>query len=143
MAARLRGVRRMSPAARQSPTSCPASVHGEDVGAWLETQRQRTVWARLTDTQRERLGAWAPNRSPNRSRPRPPKPLRGSLAPSDGALRPYREGSAAVPRGHVEALDDGTEVRLGVWLSNTKARRAKLAPEQLAALVAPGVELAP
>ena len=51
-------------------------------------------------------------------------------------LRQYRdrEGSATVPRGHVETLDDGTEVRLGVWLSNTKARRAKLAPEQLAAL---------
>lgn len=32
-----------------------------------------------------------------------------------------------VPRAHVERLEDGNEVKLGVFLSNGKRRRAKLA----------------
>ena len=39
-----------------------------------------------------------------------------------------------VPRAHVEALPDGTEVRLGVWIMNQKSRRAKLTTDKLAAL---------
>ncbi|MET7694981.1 hypothetical protein ABZT06_44985 [Streptomyces sp. NPDC005483] len=31
-----------------------------------------------------------------------------------------------VPRGHVEQLEDGTEVRLGVWRSNMRSRRDSL-----------------
>ncbi|WP_211265854.1 hypothetical protein [Actinacidiphila oryziradicis] len=43
-----------------------------------------------------------------------------------------REGSVTVPRGHVEALEDGSgEVKLGVFLSNTKSRRAKLTADKL------------
>jgi hypothetical protein len=47
-----------------------------------------------------------------------------------------------VPRGHVERLEDGTEVRLGVFLSNSKSRRAKLTPEKLATLAALGLDWA-
>lgn len=47
-----------------------------------------------------------------------------------------------VPRGHVEALPDGSEVKLGVFLSNTKTRRAKLATDKLAALAGLGLEWA-
>ncbi|MFE2936758.1 helicase associated domain-containing protein [Streptomyces sp. NPDC059278] len=52
------------------------------------------------------------------------------------ALAQYkaRTGSVTVPRAHLEALPDGSEVKLGVWLSNTKTRRAKLAADKLAAL---------
>lgn len=35
------------------------------------------------------------------------------------------------PRAHVEQLEDGTEVKLGVFLSNTKSRRAKLTASKL------------
>lgn len=35
---------------------------------------------------------------------------------------------------HVERLDDGTEVKLGVFLSNTKSRRAKLSADKLQVL---------
>jgi hypothetical protein len=48
-----------------------------------------------------------------------------------------REGAdRPVPRGHAEeiAVDGETEptvVKLGVWISNTKTRRDKLAQEQL------------
>jgi hypothetical protein len=52
------------------------------------------------------------------------------------ALAQYktREGSLTVPRAHAERLEDGAEVRLGVFLSNSKIRRAKLTADKLAAL---------
>jgi hypothetical protein len=42
----------------------------------------------------------------------------------------------------VETLPDGSETKLGIWYSNTKARRDKLAQDQLAALRELGVEWA-
>ncbi|MFI6412975.1 helicase associated domain-containing protein [Streptomyces sp. NPDC050585] len=60
------------------------------------------------------------------------------------ALEQYkaREGHLKVPRGHVERLEDGTEVKLGVFLSNSKSRRAKLTADKLAALAGLGLEWA-
>ncbi|WP_331742818.1 helicase associated domain-containing protein [Kitasatospora sp. NBC_01300] len=62
------------------------------------------------------------------------------------ALAQYREraGSVTVSRGHVEEIPDNdggvVEVKLGVWISNTKTRRAKLAGEQLDRLAALGLD---
>uniref|UniRef100_UPI003F496FD6 helicase associated domain-containing protein n=1 Tax=Streptomyces chartreusis TaxID=1969 RepID=UPI003F496FD6 len=53
-----------------------------------------------------------------------------------------RTGSVTVPRAHVEALPDGTEIRLGVFLSNTKSRRGKLTADKLAALADLGLDWA-
>ncbi|MFG2525763.1 hypothetical protein [Streptomyces sp. NPDC048527] len=47
-----------------------------------------------------------------------------------------------VPRAHVERLEDGTEVKLGVFLSNTKSRRTKLTQDKVAALAGLGLEWA-
>ncbi|MDQ0904698.1 hypothetical protein QFZ22_000683 [Streptomyces canus] len=47
-----------------------------------------------------------------------------------------------VPRGHVERLEDGTEVRLGVWIMNQKGRRAKLTTDKLTALADLGLNWA-
>lgn len=47
-----------------------------------------------------------------------------------------------VPRGHVETLEDGTEVKLGGFLSNSKTRRTKLTDHKLAQLAALGLEWA-
>ncbi|MFJ7201106.1 MULTISPECIES: helicase associated domain-containing protein [unclassified Streptomyces] len=60
------------------------------------------------------------------------------------ALAQYlaREGHLTVPRAHVEQLEDGSEVKLGVFLSNTKTRRAKLTADKLAALAGLGLEWA-
>uniref|UniRef100_A0AAU1M5R8 Helicase associated domain-containing protein n=1 Tax=Streptomyces sp. NBC_00148 TaxID=2903626 RepID=A0AAU1M5R8_9ACTN len=44
-----------------------------------------------------------------------------------------------VPRSWSEELPDGTSVRLGVWLSNTRSRRAGLTFEQRAVLADLGV----
>ncbi|CAL9327186.1 hypothetical protein SUDANB180_07569 (plasmid) [Streptomyces sp. enrichment culture] len=60
------------------------------------------------------------------------------------ALAQYkaRTGSVKVPRAHVEALPDGTEIKLGVFLSNSKSRRTKLTADKLAALAALGLKRA-
>lgn len=123
------------------------TVHGMDVGKWLARQRKPEVWQALHDGQRERLKVVgvvpvvlvAPERE---------APVKPSTAPLSAfergiaALAQYkaREGSAKVPRGHVERLEDGTEVKLGVFLSNSKSRRAKLTADKLAAFAALGLE---
>ncbi|MEU2800950.1 Helicase associated domain protein [Streptomyces sp. NPDC007117] len=122
------------------------TVHGMDVGKWLAKQRQHTVWAGLMDGQRELLEAVGVV-------PLPPKQAEPAKAPEKAvsafekgvaALAQYkaREGSVKVPRAHVERLEDGSEVKLGVFLSNSKSRRAKLTADKLAALAGLGLEWA-
>ncbi|WP_435303891.1 helicase associated domain-containing protein [Streptomyces phaeoluteigriseus] len=53
-----------------------------------------------------------------------------------------RTGSVTVPRSRGKHLADGTEVKLGVWLTRTKTTRAKLTTEQLAALAGLGLDWA-
>lgn len=53
-----------------------------------------------------------------------------------------REGTVTVPRAHLELLPDGAEVKLGVFLSNSNRRRAKLTPDKLTALADLGLEWA-
>ncbi|MER7721882.1 Helicase associated domain protein [Streptomyces flaveolus] len=61
------------------------------------------------------------------------------------ALAQYRERTGSVgpvSRQHVENLADGSKVNLGVWLSNTKTRRARLSGQQLERLAGLGLEWA-
>ncbi|MBT2381734.1 Helicase associated domain protein [Streptomyces sp. ISL-111] len=122
------------------------TVHGMDIGKWLAKQRTPKVWDALGAGQRERLqqlGITPPA-------PEPEAPAKPSTAPVSAfekgvaALAQYktREGSVTVPRGHVERLNDGSEVRLGVWLTNTKTRRAKLSANKLQALANLGLNWA-
>ncbi|MGW5611927.1 hypothetical protein ACWEWI_39000 [Streptomyces sp. NPDC003753] len=53
-----------------------------------------------------------------------------------------REGKTVVGREHVEGLPDGTAIKLGIWYSNTKARRDRLDAEQLEALRELGIQWA-
>ncbi|MET7458554.1 Helicase associated domain protein [Streptomyces sp. NPDC005574] len=117
------------------------TVHGMDVGKWLARQQTPKVWGSLTAGQRERLeqlGIKAPA---------PPAELETPVKPATAPLGAFERGVAAlaqykartgtlgpVSRSHAERLEDGTEVRLGVFLSNTKSRRAKLSADQLQAL---------
>ncbi|MEU1232303.1 Helicase associated domain protein [Streptomyces sp. NPDC005828] len=122
------------------------TVHGMDIGTWLARQRQPEVWAALSDGQRERLEAFGILPHP----PEPAAPAKPSTATTGAfergvaALAQYkaRTGSVTVPRSHVEVLPDGTEVKLGVFLSNTKTRRAKLTPDKLQQLADHGLEWA-
>ncbi|GGZ92514.1 Helicase associated domain protein [Streptomyces echinoruber] len=118
------------------------TVHGMDIGAWLLRQRRHDVWAALTDGQRERLEAIGitPLPAPTEAPAKASGGRSGAFERGVEALRRYkaRTGSVTVSRAHIEDVD-GTPVRLGVWLSNTKNRRAKLTPEQRAQLAALGL----
>ncbi|OIV38704.1 helicase [Mangrovactinospora gilvigrisea] len=128
------------------------TVFGDDIGTWITRQQRPEVWDALTDRQQELLeGLGITPKADERA-----ETGDGSwkaLSAFDkalAALRQYveREGTAKVPRGHVEhvVLADGAdpvEIRLGVALSNLKspARRAKLTDHQRAALTEAGLEL--
>ncbi|MFD8005245.1 DEAD/DEAH box helicase [Streptomyces mirabilis] len=124
------------------------TVHGMDVGRWALKQRQPSVWAGLMDGQRERLEGLGI--TPLAPAPEAEVPATPSTAPVSAfekgvaALAQYkaRTGSVTVSRGHVEALPDGSEVKLGVFLSNSKSRRAKLTAAKLQALAALGLNWA-
>ncbi|MGW7328193.1 helicase associated domain-containing protein [Streptomyces sp. NPDC054840] len=58
-----------------------------------------------------------------------------------------REGADRVPRGHGEEISVEGEaepviVKLGIWITNTKSRRAKLTADQLTALAKLGMDWA-
>ncbi|MFD0078526.1 Helicase associated domain protein [Streptomyces sp. NPDC127166] len=122
------------------------TVHGMNIGTWLAKQRKPEVWAALTDGQRERLE----NIGVIPHHPEPAAPAKQSTTPGSAfergiaALTQYkaREGSVTVSRGHVERLEDGSEVKLGVWIMNQKGRRAKLTPDKLQTLATLGLEWA-
>ncbi|WP_228474011.1 helicase associated domain-containing protein, partial [Streptomyces calidiresistens] len=138
-------------------------VNGTDVGAWL--RRQLVGWAGLDDAQREALaklgipapttaGAGGDGRAGAATGAAAGVPgLAGLDAFGRGvaALRQYRdrEGHLTIPRGHEEVLhpapgENGgpVTVRAGVFLTNSKTRRAKLSPERRAALADLGLEWA-
>ncbi|WP_370424372.1 Helicase associated domain protein, partial [Streptomyces sp. QH1-20] len=127
------------------------TVHGMDIGKWLAKQRKPEVWAALAEGQREGLEAvgvtpLAPAPVPVE----PDVPAEPSTAPAStfergvAALAQYkaRTGSVTVPRSHIERLEDGSEVKLGVFLSNSKSRRAKLTTDKLQALASLGLKWA-
>ncbi|GGN81453.1 hypothetical protein GCM10011579_068050 [Streptomyces albiflavescens] len=114
------------------------TVHGMDIGKWLARQRQHTAWQGLKAGQRQRLQQLGIVPLPPEQEPpaKAPKAAPGAFERGLQALQQYkaRTGSVTVPRGHIERLEDGTDIRLGVWLTNTKTRRAKLNDEQRQAL---------
>lgn len=130
-------------------------VEGDDLGRWI--QRQQRDWKQLSTEQQERLTALgiAPAQ-----RPAAPRRDTGAGSGSGKASAAFTRGVAAlaqyleregadkpVPRGHLEPIavqgeGEAVPIRLGVWLSNTKARRDKLTDPQRAALAELGVEWA-
>ncbi|MFD0355238.1 Helicase associated domain protein [Streptomyces sp. NPDC127110] len=145
-------------AVRQLPDIAPGVLlDGDNIGRWLQQQKQPTTWARLLPEQQERLTALGvqPNQKPSPA----PAASRGAKGPSKAqqafqrgltALTQWVEREGAhrpVPRAHGEeiAVDGGTEpvtVKLGVWISNTKSRRDRLDADQRAALAKLGIRWA-
>ncbi|MGW7276546.1 Helicase associated domain protein [Streptomyces sp. NPDC054864] len=130
---------------------------GDDIGRWLERQKNPGTWAQLLPEQQERLSKLgvqpAESASPAPAATRTTKgPGKAQQAFQRGlkALTQWVEREGAdrpVPRGHGEpvAVDGETEpviVKLGVWVSNTKSRRDKLTAEQRASLAKLGVDWA-
>ncbi|MCX4640367.1 Helicase associated domain protein [Streptomyces platensis] len=128
---------------------------GDDLGKWLERQKQPGTWARLLPEQQERLSRLGvqPLEAPSPA----PAAKRAEKGPSK-AQQAFQRGLAAlaqwvgregahrpVPRGHAEqiTIDGEAEpvvVKLGIWVSNTKSRRDKLAQDQLDALRELGID---
>ncbi|BDH05813.1 helicase associated domain-containing protein [Streptomyces seoulensis] len=129
---------------------------GDDIGRWLERQSRPGIWAQLSAEQQERLSLLGVKPV---ERPAPavvaPRSVKGpgkaqqAFRRGVAALAQYvaREGHHRVPRMHAEEIAVEGEavpvvVRLGVWVSNTKARRDKLTQEQLNALRELGLDWA-
>ncbi|MFG2638087.1 Helicase associated domain protein [Streptomyces sp. NPDC048362] len=125
---------------------------GDDLGKWLERQKNPGNWAQLSTEQQERLaqlGITPAQASPAPAATRATKsPSKAQQAFQRGlmALAQYiaREGHDRVPRAHAEPITVHGEtepvvIKLGVWVSNTRTRRDKLAQEQRAALAELGV----
>ncbi|WP_078988022.1 DEAD/DEAH box helicase [Streptomyces sp. XY332] len=142
----------------QLPDVAPGVLwDGDDIGRWLQQQKQPATWARLLPEQQERLTAIGvqPDQKPSPAA----AASRGAKGPSKAqqafqrgltALTQWVEREGAdrpVPRAHAEeiAIEGETEpviVKLGVWISNTKSRRNKLDADQYAALRELGVDWA-
>ncbi|MEV7020459.1 Helicase associated domain protein [Streptomyces sp. NPDC093991] len=124
---------------------------GDDIGRWLQRQKNPGTWAQLLPEQQERLSklgvqpAEAPSPAPAAARTtRGPSKAQQAFQRGLAALTQWveREGDRPVPRGHSEQITVNGEpvtVKLGVWVSNTKARRDKLSAEQRDALRTLGV----
>ncbi|MFJ8795582.1 Helicase associated domain protein [Streptomyces sp. NPDC102462] len=130
---------------------------GDDLGKWLERQKNPGTWAHLSTQQQERLTALGikPTEAPSPA----PAAKRAASGPTK-AQQAFQRGLAAltqwvereganrpVPRGHSEQITIDGEmepviVKLGVWVSNTKSRWDKLSTEQRDALAALGVDWA-
>ncbi|MGW3435455.1 Helicase associated domain protein [Streptomyces melanosporofaciens] len=130
------------------------TFEGDDLGRWL--QRQANFWVELSEEQQERLSrlgvkpAERPTPVPATKNGKTSEKASAAFQRGVTALAQWigREGAGRpVPRAHSEEIvvDDEAEpvaVKLGVWISNTKARRDKLTQEQRAALAELGVEWA-
>ncbi|MEU9663576.1 DEAD/DEAH box helicase [Streptomyces chartreusis] len=134
-------------------------MDGDDIGKWLQQQKQPGTWTRLLPEQQERLTTLgvtpiqapfpAPAAAAGRTATKGPSKAQQAFQRGLAALAQWveREGARPVPRGHSEEITLAGEaepvtVKLGVWTSNTKTRRDKLAQDQLAALRELGVEWA-
>ncbi|MFE3661057.1 Helicase associated domain protein [Streptomyces sp. NPDC059165] len=131
---------------------------GDDIGRWLQRQKNPGTWAQLSTEQQERLTtlgvqpAQAPSPAPAAPRTAKGGPSKAQQAFQRGlaALAQWVEREGAhrpVPRGAVVEIEGDGEtepmtVKLGVWISNTKSRRDRLDADQLAALAQLGMDWA-
>ncbi len=128
---------------------------GDDIGRWLQRQKNPGTWAQLSEAQQERLAKLGvqPTQAPS-----PAPTAKGAAKGPSKAHAAFQRGLAAltqwieregadrpVPRGAVVEIEvDGepVTVKLGVWVSNTKARRDRLSAEQRDALRKLGMDWA-
>ncbi|KFG71733.1 DEAD/DEAH box helicase [Streptomyces mutabilis] len=126
---------------------------GDDIGRWLQRQKQPGTWAQLSEEQQERLTKLGVQPA---EAPSPAPASKGATKSQGKAQQAFQRGLAAltqwveregadrpVPRSTVVEITVNGEkerVKLGVWLSNTKSRRDKLTAEQRAALAALGMD---
>ncbi|MFD5463065.1 Helicase associated domain protein [Kitasatospora sp. NPDC127059] len=133
---------------------------GEQLGRWVRAQR--AGWPDLEEDQRDLLTAIGVEpdaelvaaKQAAEAKPKVSRVDRFQQGLAALAMFVEREGHARVPRPHRELLEvtvagpggeeivETVQIGLGAFLNNTKARRAKLTPGQLAQLAEHGVEWA-
>ncbi|CAL9278700.1 hypothetical protein SUDANB180_07561 [Streptomyces sp. enrichment culture] len=130
------------------------TFEGDDIGRWLQRQKNPRTWAQLLPEQQERLSKLgvkpveAPSPAPAATRTtKGPSKAQAAFQRGLAALTQWveREGDRPVPRGHSEEITVNGEpvtVKLGVWISNMKSRRGRLGQEQLNALRKLGMDWA-
>jgi hypothetical protein len=108
------------------------TVQGEDLGAWAATQR--TGWDRLLPAQQwlltNTLGIDPAAEGETVGPARRSQDERWTTHLAAARQFHTRENHLHVPRKHLEHMEDGTEVKLGGWLDNTRRRTTKLTPER-------------
>ncbi|MFI2026458.1 DEAD/DEAH box helicase [Streptomyces buecherae] len=133
------------------------TYNGDDIGTWRWRQQEPGTWAQLLPEQQERLAKLGIQ--PDQATSPAPAAARTAKSPSK-AQAAFQRGLAAltqwveregahrpVPRAHAEEITVKGEaepvvVKLGVWISNTKARRDRLDADQRAALARLGMDWA-
>ncbi|PJI99753.1 helicase associated protein, partial [Streptomyces sp. 2333.5] len=111
-------------------------VQGEDLGQWAD--RQRRQWDSLKVAQqwllKETLGL-GPLQDGERGVAAPRRTRAEVWAANVAAARQYREreGHLEVPHRHVEKVGE-SEQALGVFIANSRSRRARLAAERVTEL---------
>ncbi|MFI5534605.1 helicase associated domain-containing protein [Kitasatospora sp. NPDC051853] len=128
---------------------------GEALGRWV--QAQRGAFAVLDQEQQDLLAAIGVEEDQELAAARAKVAARPNKSRSDrfaaglAALASFvaEHGHPRVPRTHRQPLalevgsgGDVTPFALGTWLNNTKSRRSRLTPDQLAQLAEHGVEWA-
>lgn len=108
-------------------------IAGEDVGAWLA--HQLSHWDTFHEEQRRLLAELGvtPSGGGIQSAPRLTQDHKFMRNLAAAAAYARREGHLNVPRKHIE-ITDGAEVKLGIWISNQRSRRARLHPQRIEAL---------
>lgn len=122
---------------------------GDDIGRWLQRQKNPATWKLLSTEQQQRLTTLGIKPV---EEPAPAPTAARATKGTNKAQQAFQRGLTAltqwvqregahrpVPRGHSEQItvdgqDEPVTVKLGVWVSNTKTRRDKLSAEQLGAL---------
>ncbi|WP_436986498.1 Helicase associated domain protein [Streptomyces sp. enrichment culture] len=116
-------------------------VQGEDLGQWAVSQRRQwdTLGAARQWLLREELGL-GPLQDSEKVIAAPRRTRAQVWAANVAAARQYqqREGHLEVPHRHVEEVG-GDACALGVFIANSRARRARLAPERVEELSKLGV----
>ncbi|MGW9210954.1 helicase associated domain-containing protein [Embleya sp. NPDC055664] len=109
-------------------------------------QRDQLLASGLTSTRDDRhhgAEAGAAVSVPDGPRPRRTREQAWAIAVAAAAAYRARVGHLEVPRAHVESVTafDGwpKDVRLRVWVTTTRSRRAKLSEERIAELDALGM----
>lgn len=108
-------------------------VQGDDVGQWAAVQRRQwnTLGAARQWLLQEALGL-GPLQDDEKDASAPRRTRAQVWGANVAAARQYqhREGHLEVPHRHVEEVD-GAEHALGVFIANSRSRRARLAPERV------------